>query len=182
MFCHHSVSIVLLADITLAEDVRVKGLAKFSEDRHYRYVLGRIWDEGATLTWIMLNPSTASASKNDPTIWQCIAFTKAWGYDGFYVVNLFGKRSPDPKVLRKWPDPVGPDNDKWIDWAVRQSATTMLAWGANAKYYPEREKQVVKRLVQQRRTLKCLGHTKGGHPMHPLRLSRQLKMVEYEGF
>lgn len=40
--------------------------AELSADRSYRYELGRRWGEGPLLPWIMLNPSTADALKDDP--------------------------------------------------------------------------------------------------------------------
>jgi hypothetical protein len=66
------------------------GSAVFSPDKAYRYRLQRTWgDSGRHATWIMLNPSTADAMEDDPTIRRCTAFTKAWGLDGLVAVNLF---------------------------------------------------------------------------------------------
>jgi hypothetical protein len=40
----------------------------FSKDRKHRYVLTRVWDESKkTIAFIGLNPSTATASTDDPT-------------------------------------------------------------------------------------------------------------------
>src|ERR1700722_11579781 len=97
------------------------GEAVISEDGLYRYVLSRRWADGPVLPWIMLNPSTADASRNDPTLTRVIRQTirrrlRGIPYGGACVLNLYALRSPDPSVLRdaQWrgdPDPVGPDND-----------------------------------------------------------------------
>ncbi len=43
--------------------------AIISDDKKYRYQLWRIWDDSKPkILWIMLNPSTADESIDDPTI------------------------------------------------------------------------------------------------------------------
>ena len=66
----------------------------------YRYVLTRQWNDSEPVTWIMLNPSTADADKDDPTIRRCIGFAKAWGHGGIHVVNLFAFRATFTKSLK----------------------------------------------------------------------------------
>jgi len=47
--------------------------AILSEDRKYRYVLSRIWDESKPMVVIVgLNPSTADEKDDDSTIKKCI--------------------------------------------------------------------------------------------------------------
>ena len=49
----------------------------------------------------MLNPSTADAQTNDPTIRRCLQFAQAWGYGTLEVVNLFafkGNPADRPKT------------------------------------------------------------------------------------
>jgi hypothetical protein len=159
----------------------MKGYAKFSRDRNYRYLLGRLWepeDEAITLTWVMLNPSTADASRNSPTIRKCIEFTRREGYGGLWVVNLFALRSPDSSLLRDWPDPVGPSNDAWLLWAVKQSPTTVLAWGSKGAHWPMRVTQVME-MLQYREPHKCLGRTGSGQPRHPLMLDNNTRFEDY---
>lgn len=152
----------------------VKGYAKFGgENLEYRYLLGRIWDpEAVPLVWIMINPSTANAFRDDPTIRAVTAFTSAWGYGGFWVVNLFAYRTPEPEVLRlkatEGYDIVGSDNDTWIRKAVKQGSEPVAAWGRNGRFYPARIRQVTDMLAQFRSPLRCIGTTRGGHPRHPL--------------
>src|SRR3546814_16904510 len=64
--------------------------------------LWRIWDDTKPqCMFIMLNPSTADADLDDPTIRRCIGFAKSWGYGGLQVCNLFAYRSTEPRELLK---------------------------------------------------------------------------------
>src|SRR5437870_2889354 len=85
--------------------------AKISDCGRYRYTLTRRVGVGGPLVWVMLNPSTADAEVDDPTIRRVMKFTEASDCGLAIVVNLFALRSPSPKALRGHADPVGPDND-----------------------------------------------------------------------
>ena len=78
----------------------------------------------------MLNPSTADAERDDPTIRRCIGFSRAWGFGGAEMVNLFALRSTDPGRLREAADPVGPGNVAHIADAARGATQVIAAWGA----------------------------------------------------
>lgn len=59
----------------------MKMSAAISPDGLYRYSLTRVWsDRLPRISFIMLNPSTADAIENDPTINCCINFADNWGY------------------------------------------------------------------------------------------------------
>lgn len=81
----------------------------------YRYTLHR--SIPSVLRWVkpclfvMLNPSTADATKDDPTIRRCVGFAKREGCTGMTVVNLFALRATDPAELAKHADPFGPDDE-----------------------------------------------------------------------
>lgn len=76
--------------------------AEFDEPaRIYPYRLWRMWGGGSLRPWrtvlcIMLKPWTADEHVLDPTLRRCEGFSRAWGYDGFEVCNLFALRSTDP--------------------------------------------------------------------------------------
>lgn len=148
--------------------------AVMSGDGLYRYHLSRRWGDGGPCariaTFVMLNPSTADASLNDPTITRCINFARSWDCEGLAVVNLYAFRATDPKGLWRTSDPVGPRNDDYLtDTAMRAKlldGPIIGAWGANAK--PDRVAEVLALPHMDR--LSCLGTTKAGAPRHPLYL------------
>jgi hypothetical protein len=67
----------------------------------YRYRLDRWWGPGKRLVFVMLNPSTADAMKDDQTIKRCMYFARREKCDGITVVNLFAWRTTFPSELRK---------------------------------------------------------------------------------
>lgn len=159
-------------EIVLPGFEAMRKTAKLSDDGRYRYSLTRVWDPGKGLVnWIMLNPSTADARQDDPTIRRCINFTRSWGFGGLVVTNLFALRSPAPEVLELDPDPVGPLNDAAIVHEAITATLHVAAWGVHGRLHGR--DQVVRRLLTEhplRLPLKCLGWTKSGQPRHPLYL------------
>lgn len=136
--------------------------AVIDETQMYRYSLSRKWADGEQVTWIMLNPSTADALIDDPTIRRCIAFSKSWGYGGLHVVNIFAFRATNPKALRSAVDPFGPSNARYVFEAMRNEQR-VAAWGCSPLPVPT----IIQSLLAEYRMM-CLGKTKEGHPRHPL--------------
>ncbi|HEV8470576.1 MAG TPA: DUF1643 domain-containing protein [Candidatus Limnocylindria bacterium] len=115
----------------------------------------------------MLNPSTADARRDDPTIRRCIGFARGWGFGGVEVVNLFAYRTTDWRELVRVCDPVGPDNSRHLWRAIARAGLVVLAWGAHASS---------SRLLSLPRA-RCLGLTRAGEPRHPLYLRRDVRPV-----
>ena len=67
--------------------------AQLSDCQKYRYALWRRWGEGSQVVFVMLNPATADAAKDDPTIRRCIGFARAWEFGSLAVGNLFAFRT-----------------------------------------------------------------------------------------
>jgi len=102
--------------------------AVFSPCDRYRYVLWRTWKPHIpSVVFIGLNPSTADAQRNDPTIRRCIGFAQTWGYGGIIIANLFSYRATQPNTLRQVSDPVGPDTDQWLQWICQKVSAPPLA-------------------------------------------------------
>lgn len=144
--------------------------AVYSGCERYRYLLTRVWDAaGPRVLFVMLNPSTATETQNDPTVERCERRARALGFGAFRVTNIFAFRATDPKVMRAQGDPVGPDNDA----ALIESATLwqpdriICAWGAHGAHLG-RGAQVSALLCATGQPLWHLGLTQAGAPRHPL--------------
>ena len=150
--------------------------AIISEDKRYRYMLTRVWDETKPMVmWVMLNPSTADANNDDPTIRKCIAFAKSWGYGGIYVANLFGFRATNPRRLLQTEAPIGAMNEEYLRTYAEKVDKVICAWGnvAILERLPHVRPMAV--LGFAREKLHCLGLCKNGEtPKHPLYLHSSL--------
>ena len=148
----------------------------------YRYLLWRELREeraGGTILWVMLNPSTADGSEDDPTIRRCLGFAESWGYGAVEVVNLFAARATDPRDLDRFEDPVGPRNDAYLTAAARRASRIVCAWGAHRGTEPERRAVEVTNRIVEIDHLWCLGLTASGQPRHPLYLSADTLLQPY---
>lgn len=140
----------------------------------FRYRLSRdlgVLDSIGTLGWIMLNPSTADETRDDPTIRKVCGFTRRAGYGRVLVANLFPLRATSPRDLHAAPDRLGDREqaDEAIRAVCRESACVVLAWGDHGARYPQRVIAVSQLVLRSGRpALALLGQTKGGQPRHPL--------------
>lgn len=150
--------------------VDVRRYATVSPDGHYRYTLARVWGWGELLTFVMLNPSTADAEHDDPTIRRCVGFARTLGFDGVMVVNLYAFRATRPADLWLADEPTGGErNDDLLAELGRQALhgrQLVAAWGAHARR--DRVEQVLAMPGWDR--LLALGRTAAGAPRHPLYL------------
>jgi hypothetical protein len=145
----------------------------------FRYELTREWDRDLpTIGFIMLNPSTADASNDDPTIKKCIKFAVRWGYGRLLVGNLYGYRATDPRALRSSVDPVGPENDVSLIRIITASEKIVCGWGVNAvdDWRGPAVKSLIKRFGLPPQALRI---TKDGHPGHPLYIRDDTPLVDY---
>jgi len=156
--------------------------AVFSEDRRYRYLLRRFCGFGnnGVCLFIMLNPSTADETRDDPTIRRCIRYANRWEYNQLLVCNLFSFRTVSPQKMKEETSPIGKENDWWIENAAKHSNLIVLAWGNHGNHL-QRSTQVVQNLRKIKDTLYCLGQTNSGEPLHPLYLPNDAQLQEYTG-
>lgn len=148
----------------------------------FRYELERRWDfldQRPPVVFLMVNPSTADALEDDPTIRRCVGFARHWGFPALRVVNLFAFRATDPCQLLDARDAIGPDNDAHIERAIALGTPVVCAWGSSVNRHnalTRRAWQVwerhLRRLGPER--LRCLGVTRSDppQPRHPLFVSR----------
>lgn len=145
----------------------------------YRYSLRREWSNGGRIVlFIMLNPSTADAEVDDPTIRRCIALAKRWNFDALEVVNLFAWRATDPRQLSKCANPIGEGNNEAIMKAAERSSQIVCAWGANAYAKPMalRVKALLNHLP-----LWAIKMNADGSPKHPLYAKTESNLVLLSG-
>lgn len=143
----------------------------------YRYTLTRIWDPGLpALAFIMLNPSTADANTEDPTVRRCLGFARDLGYGTLYVLNAFALRSTDPKELMKRVDPIGMNNDNYISSTLQMADKVIVAWGSDkAVTFFNRAYTISELAKSQNMSLYALKVNKDGSPSHPLYLAKNLE-------
>ncbi len=145
----------------------------------YRYLLTRTLDGTQDpLVIVMVNPSTADAERDDPTITRCMGFARRARARALIVANLYAYRATDVRVLGQVPDPVGPENDAHLRSLAREHRHILVAWGASAKL-PARLRPRVAAVVDLLRgdgaTLGALAVCADGQPAHPLRLKGSLR-------
>lgn len=137
----------------------------------YRYTLTRVWDASLpTVTYVLLNPSTADAPELDQTLRRCVKFATREGFGGMLILNLYAFSTKDSKVMLSAPDPVGPENDRVFAGAT---GTVIAGWGKNA------ESVRVDRVSTLLPRLHSSGVTKNGHPCHPLYVDGATPLVEW---
>lgn len=120
--------------------------------------------------FIGLNPSTADETKDDPTIRRCIGFAKAWGYGALCMTNLFAWRDTYPAGMKLAADPIGEENDLWLQRVAMSAGIIIAAWGTHGNF-KSRNEAVIGHLSGFAE-LHHLGLSKDGHPRHPLYLSK----------
>lgn len=143
------------------------------------------------ILWVMMNPSTATEFKNDPTIAKCMAYSEAWGYDAIEIANTFALRSPKPQSLldefQSGGNPIGVDNDKYIAEAAQRADMIIYACGVppfkkRAPAELRDRPRIVFELLNRYMEIHCLAITKDGNPYHPLYLPNDLSPKPFRGW
>jgi hypothetical protein len=148
------------------------------DNKEYRYYLSRIWEADKPLVlFVMLNPSTADADDDDPTIRRCINFAKTWGYGGILVGNLYAYRSTDPAALLNLQAPVkrGPLCDHYLKAMGEKAQLVIIACGSHKAVNIYRMNDVAKLFTN----VKCLARNKNNFPKHPLYVKGDTQPIEF---
>jgi hypothetical protein len=159
--------------------------AQISECGQFRYWLSREWDAHRPHACvIMLNPSTADANVDDPTIRKLLGFGERLGWGGFIVVNLYSFRATKPAELKRagYPGQTCGDDGHIVRAATlaRDSGGPVIcAWGANARGMQRPE--IVRALLKDAGAteLRALRLLADGTPEHPLMLPYTCTPVPY---
>jgi len=157
--------------------------AVISADGKYRYRLTRTLSAmGDAVCFIMLNPSTADAEKDDPTIRRCKDYVLRLGYGQLEVVNLFAYRATDPDVLYGMSEAtaIGPENDRHIVEACKASSLAICAWGNHGVLHG-RAHEVIRLLhFEGVKPMALKINAKSKQPAHPLYLKADAQPMEYQ--
>lgn len=162
--------------------------AVISDCGRYRYRLDRVLDpeNPNTMCFIMCNPSTADAEKDDATIRSCKRLALANGCGRITVVNLWAYRARDPKALKAVILAGGFDATGGVQarmhclTAFQDASLVVAAWGRVGAMTPgfEIEKAKMRSLLARKgRSVYCFGVTKDGVPRHPLLLGTDTPLV-----
>lgn len=146
----------------------------------YRYRLER--GAGRCMSIIMVNPSTADAENDDPTIRKVLGFASRQNCTRIIVGNKFAFRATDVNELRSARDPIGPDNDRHIEQILRDGDLHVVAWGALNKLpdtLRSRWKDIVRVADRVGCKLHCIGINADRHPKHPLMPSYSSPLTEW---
>jgi hypothetical protein len=141
---------------------------------HYRYLLAvRLTAQpGPHLAAILKNPSTASATRSDPTIGKVGAWARRNGFASVAVINLFALRATHPAALNhfSYDEMIGPDSDAHIQAVVATADVVAAGWGdpngLDPVRYDRRIAEVLRLLDGRPRLVGPL--TQHGYPRHGL--------------
>lgn len=172
----------------------------------YRFVLTRDWSRDweadsykmmtgeprgepsiTKVVWVMLNPSKADGSTDDPTIRKCRGFSERWGFTLMSVVNLYAYRATDPRDLRKAVQEgrheTWATNREHVESEITDPDTKLViaAWGGGAPNQRNhtRLREMTNLLRKYRGKVACLGYTKKNQPRHPLMLGYDTPLVAW---
>lgn len=165
-------------DYSFGEPPGIDMGATFDRENKYRYELHRIWNNKKPIyLFIGLNPSTATAHKNDRTIERVMAIVGQNGGGGFYMANLFTYISPYPSELTSFTseEPAWFSYLQWLNFLSAHTDKTVFAWG-DFKQARERSKEVINSIVEPY----CLIQNAGGSPKHPLYCKKASRLIDFD--
>ncbi len=165
------------------------GQAEFSKCGTWRYRLERAiagdlfaGRHADALAFLMFNPSSATATRLDPTVRRCIGYAKREGYGRLIVGNLFAARATEPRDMLKMADPIGPGNVGALRRIMGEGVDVVLAWGTllDAPETAAVQVRTVRTLARELGPrLFCLGVCENGEPRHPLYMPKDADLLRW---
>ena len=148
------------------------GTAAYSDDMLHRYWL-RIpltIGGGGVISFVGLNPSTATHDTPDPTVKRCMKRAKGMGYSTMYMLNLFSYRATDPKAMKahKWPTTAW--TDQLMLSPLSGSKMVVLCWGNHGAHQRRSDQFLARHRSKLMGKSFSFKITKQGQPGHPLYL------------
>lgn len=152
----------------------------FSDDKTHRYLAEWRWKPGPVLTACLLNPAMLEVDEPDHTGAGIVARARKWGFCGARIVNAFTLRTADPEVMKRHPDPIGPEADRFILEAMRQAfddgSPFIVGWGKDGAHLG-RDREIAALAERVGLPLMAFKLNNDGSPTHPARLGYDLRPV-----
>lgn len=158
------------------------GRYRYRLERHMLYdaMPSDVLAQDGPMVFVMANPSTADATDDDPTIRKCKGFALRHGRRHLIVVNVMAWRSTYPKELLAAPDPMGPENERYVRAAAATpDALIVVAWGEAIKRPLRHFTLPVIDWLRQHNDVHCFGLTDTKQPRHPLMLAYSTPLEIY---
>jgi hypothetical protein len=156
--------------------------ATFSPCGQYRQLLTRTWNRDLpSVLFIGMNPSTADAEVDDPTVRKECGFARDHGFGSLHKCNVMDYRATNPKsLLKTGVVPASVSNLPTIAHQLTLVSTVVCVWGRlHPALTPHAE--AVKHLIRQNgMAVVCLGTNIDGSPKHPLYLKSTTKFQPFD--
>jgi len=154
----------------------MKNQALFSKHKDYRYMLSRVWDEQRpTLGIVGLSPSYGDASVTDKETQKQVAIADALGYGSIYVLNLFAFIESEEQTLFDSEDPIGPNNDRYIERYLARCDKVLCVWGNDGQHL--NRSQAIQKLYKNLYYLKL---NKTGEPAQLSGIKRSNRLIKFD--
>lgn len=169
------------------------GSATFDEVEppRYRFDLQRRVATGGEfrVVFVMLNPSSADETHDDPTLRRCRGFAASWGATELAVVNLFPWIASNPADLgareaRGYDIRRGLLNEAFVEYHLLRADRVVAAWGGWSRRVACRHILNVVSSAALRSSadgVQCLGVNQNGTPKHPLYARRDTELLPFVG-
>lgn len=152
--------------------------ATFDASERHRYTLIRSWGQNPdTLVIVGLNPSTADAMRDDPTIRRCVDFADQIGFGALLMLNAYAWRETDPARMFRERDLFDTDNDRVLLRELAEVPWAVCAWGGDLP--AARTEEVLRLFREVGCEPRVFGLTKNGAPRHPLYQPRTARPVPW---
>lgn len=156
--------------------------AEISECGRYRSYLAREWGDLVRYAlWIGMNPSTADAEFDDPTVRKEWQITRRLGYGAYYKANCMDYRATKPADLLA-PGVVActPGNIPAVLRMAEGAALVVAAWGKPPKRMQVHVNMMAMALRAAGIDLWCMDTNTDGSPRHPLFLPLDTPLVRWK--
>lgn len=152
-----------------------------NEDNTVRYVLGKY--TARPLIVFGINPSIATAEKNDTTIGIVEKMAEMRNCDGYLMLNIYPLRAT--KLKKDFPricdEAVCEQNYSHISQRIEAGTELVAAWGTHIcdrTYFISSLEKINEIAKHKGAKWVCLCKTKKGHPHHPTRLAYEKMTFE----